>query len=490
VTADALFRLAAGAAFYQRYVFEDLTLKASAAAGQHGIDTLSAGFISFSRCVFENLDSIVSGNSAGPAVIISECEAALVGVQRVFIFAANGSLEIAESTIRVNGSVVSNGYATMSFNNARINCFSGPATLECHTLSSIIGSRLLDCATVLGSSGGCRLAGVSIYDGTFTVSSNNNVLDGVVFDSMALGMSVTGTDNVFTGIRFLSVTTPITESGGAARNRYVNCHGLKGSTFFDSSMVDGLNVRNVMAWGATGDGSTNDRAAIQAAIDALPAGGGTVFFPPGTYKIGTTLNQPDKPVKLLGCGDASVIDLDTATIAALTLAYNKTLHVEDLKIEGNGSTGQIGVSIANAVNAAVPMSFVRVTMENIEKPFVAGASSYAGISYINSKVVFAAQATSILWSGGSGALTLHNVTAMDDGAAYRGGISGNPYVWISECNLGFIATSSLQRLRWEFHDHVRSQSDRGMQPLRAERGPADRPRGGSLEHDHQGLQVQ
>ncbi|MCP5006511.1 MAG: hypothetical protein GY941_21615 [Planctomycetes bacterium] len=46
-----------------------------------------------------------------------------------------------------------------------------------------------------------------------------------------------------------------------------------------------FNVKNT-TYGATGDGITDDTAAIQAAIDAAEsAGGGTVFFPAGTYMV-------------------------------------------------------------------------------------------------------------------------------------------------------------------------------------------------------------
>jgi hypothetical protein len=57
-------------------------------------------------------------------------------------------------------------------------------------------------------------------------------------------------------------------------------------------------------YGATGDGTTNDLAAIQEAVDAAEtAGGGIVFFPKGTYNVGfaTAIDLP-AGVSLLGVG--------------------------------------------------------------------------------------------------------------------------------------------------------------------------------------------
>lgn len=51
-------------------------------------------------------------------------------------------------------------------------------------------------------------------------------------------------------------------------------------------------VANVLDFGATGDGSTDDRSAIQAAIDSLTSGG-IVYFPAGTYLVGLVSGTND-----------------------------------------------------------------------------------------------------------------------------------------------------------------------------------------------------
>jgi hypothetical protein len=92
-------------------------------------------------------------------------------------------------------------------------------------------------------------------------------------------------------------------------------------------------VVNVKDFGATGDGATDDAAAIQAAIDAAETnGGGDVYFHPGTYVVGSALTIDQDGVILVGGGiEVSVIKASHSDGPALTINAD--------------SSGLIGISI-------------------------------------------------------------------------------------------------------------------------------------------------
>jgi hypothetical protein len=97
----------------------------------------------------------------------------------------------------------------------------------------------------------------------------------------------------------------------------LNYDGQK--TGWVSTESRGVNVR---MFGAKGDGVTDDREAIQRAIDAaLAAGGGVVFFPAGDYAVGKNPNEsfgasffigrePDFPLVFEGEGTVSRLLMD------------------------------------------------------------------------------------------------------------------------------------------------------------------------------------
>src|SRR5262245_60266146 len=75
-------------------------------------------------------------------------------------------------------------------------------------------------------------------------------------------------------------------------------------------------VYNVVNYGAVGDGSADDTAEVQAAIDDAKTNGGTVFFPPGTYKITSTLScdSNTKAFRITGAGGWYQVNIGTPTL--------------------------------------------------------------------------------------------------------------------------------------------------------------------------------
>jgi len=60
---------------------------------------------------------------------------------------------------------------------------------------------------------------------------------------------------------------------------------------------------NVMDYGAVGDGVTDDRRAIQSALDAIPnTSGGKVYLPPGVYKVNAPINIKKSNTSFVGAG--------------------------------------------------------------------------------------------------------------------------------------------------------------------------------------------
>lgn len=129
---------------------------------------------------------------------------------------------------------------------------------------------------------------------------------------------------------------------------------------------------NAKAYGAAGDGVTNDRAAVQAAIDAAnTAGGGIVWFPPGTYIVGRSggssfcldMNAYQN-VTLQGIKNKSVIKaaagLPNASVAVLRNNECVNCTYRDITIDGNWGNAVTTVALAST-NVVLPQATINVT---------------------------------------------------------------------------------------------------------------------------------
>lgn len=85
----------------------------------------------------------------------------------------------------------------------------------------------------------------------------------------------------------------------------------------------GGSIANVKSYGAAGDNSTDDTSSINAAINALPSTGGTVFFPDGIYRTtGITISKVG--VRLQGTSQDHAISGDIQAGSCLRAATGCT----------------------------------------------------------------------------------------------------------------------------------------------------------------------
>lgn len=141
------------------------------------------------------------------------------------------------------------------------------------------------------------------------------------------------------------------------------------------SMIKGA-VANVMDFGATGDGITNDTVAVQAAIDSLAATGGTVFFPTGEYRIARNIGTNDRwgvkvvnnNITLAGTGSGSKLRRFNTDISTYALAYpivfvgtpdsdiaaaTQNVTIRDLQFIGENVQHSVGGSVIHDFRNAI-----------------------------------------------------------------------------------------------------------------------------------------
>ena len=114
-----------------------------------------------------------------------------------------------------------------------------------------------------------------------------------------------------------------------------------------------FNVKNTAyGGGATGNGSTDDTAAINAAITAAEAAGGIAFVPPGTYKLSSALAFTGVPVSFIGAGQGAVTFNQASTTANGITVHGagvlSQVRLQDFTLIGPGSGSGIGISVSSS----------------------------------------------------------------------------------------------------------------------------------------------
>lgn len=129
--------------------------------------------------------------------------------------------------------------------------------------------------------------------------------------------------------------------------------GVASSAFFgENAAATGLTsmtAYSVKDYGAAGNGTTDDHAAIQSAINAAAVAGGTVFFPPGHYALGTSVILKTS-VHLLGSGvNATILQLKAGVNAPVLISSPGTtiyaFSIRNMTVDGNKAQNTAGAGL-------------------------------------------------------------------------------------------------------------------------------------------------
>jgi parallel beta-helix repeat protein len=137
--------------------------------------------------------------------------------------------------------------------------------------------------------------------------------------------------------RFLALA-----AAGGALPLVVACSGLMPGA--GEARAARPEVPRVVRYGAKqADGFTAD--AIIAALRSVPAIGGEVVLPEGTYRIDKTVEIPTDNLTLRGAGPGTVLEATDNSFVVLYLNRRKLVTVADLRIVGAGQDGRGGAGI-------------------------------------------------------------------------------------------------------------------------------------------------
>jgi hypothetical protein len=130
---------------------------------------------------------------------------------------------------------------------------------------------------------------------------------------------------------------------------------------------------NLMSFGADPTGVADSHPAWVAAVAALPAQGGAIYIPKGTYKFLTansyTFTTSPAAIKVYGDGpDATILTFPNATygVSINYISYLNSADISDLTITAGNSPSGAGLNLSFPGASNTPGAFTTSTVRNVQ----------------------------------------------------------------------------------------------------------------------------
>lgn len=283
-------------------------------------------------------------------------------------------------------------------------------------------------------------------------SDNTTVLSDTVYQTAAGGAALANADfpNESTvDAAFAAIGTSV----GGPDGKYQAPTGTASRTI--QAVISGIQL-TPQDFGAKGDGIHDDTSAIQAAVNAVvAAGGGVVYFSPGTYKISSTIAIPSAAagVSFIGSGRLSTVIAPSTSADVFSSTSVFGIIVAKMTINGSWAlSGCNDVVVDNVVTLLPGSGAYGVTLsgcstvlwKNSSITATSGTSglvlaSTSGVTLIGSLID--GGTNSIQFSGNSSNFAAYNCQTFGN-VAWVAGYSGT-HLAFSDCPSMTVDTTNI-----------------------------------------------